>query len=463
MNDKKRKHEIQDSTTDFFLKVIQKEKDNAHKDTTTKENINITKTKTIDTVGRFYNYINQTLDKILSNRMSVMLLSLIMAIALFVSISGGDILTSPTSGTTLENVPIKIEGLDDAYELSGVPESVQVGLIGPSLDIYTARISKDYQVYIDLKGLSRGEHTVSLNTRNFPDTLTVMLVPDTLKIKLLPKVSATFDLGYRFINEDQMDQKYSVSVKDMAISSVNIRASQETLNRIVKVEACIDVSEKTEDFSQDAVIKAYDTNNKVIDVEIAPTTVHVSCDVDSYSKTVPVKVNFVGDLQEGYQISKYTLSQDDVRIYGAKENIDKITSVMVDINVDRLKQSTVFNNQSLKKETGINKFSTDTISVTVEVDKVISKTFDNIPIKVLNNSSKNKVSFAGKGQYASVNVIGSEDKISALTVDNIQATIDVNNLSLGTKKVSVKVAVDDDSLQVKLLSSSKVTINIERK
>ena len=136
---------------------------------------------------------------------------------------------------------------------------------------------------------------------------------------------------------------------------------------------------------------------------------------------------------------------------------------MVDINVDRLKQSTVFNNQSLKKETGINKFSTDTISVTVEVDKVISKTFDNIPIKVLNNSSKNKVSFAGKGQYASVNVIGSEDKISALTVDNIQATIDVNNLSLGTKKVSVKVAVDDDSLQVKLLSSSKVTINIERK
>lgn len=463
MNDKKRKHEIQDSTTDFFLKVIQKEKDNAHKETTTKENINMTKTKTIDTVGRFYNYINQTLDKILSNRMSVMLLSLIMAIALFVSISGGDILTSPTSGTTLENVSIEIEGLDDAYELSGVPESVKVGLIGPSLDIYTARISKDYQVYIDLKGLSRGEHTVSLNTRNFPDTLTVMLVPDTLKIKLLPKVSATFDLGYRFVNEDQMDQKYSVSVKNMAISSVNIRASQETLNRIAKVEACIDVSEKTEDFSQDAVIKAYDSNNKVIDVEIAPTTVHVSCDVDSYSKTVPVKVNFVGDLPEGYQISQYTLSQDDVRIYGAKENIDKITSVMVDINVDRLKQSTVFNNQSLKKETGINKFSTDTISVTVEVDKVISKTFDNIPIKVLNNSSKNKVSFAGKGQYASVNVIGSEDKISALTADNIQATIDVNNLSLGTKKVSVKVAVDDDSLQVKLLSSSKVTINIERK
>ena len=59
--------------------------------------------------------------------------------------------------------------------------------------------------------------------------------------------------------------------------------------------------------------------------------------------------------------------------------------------------------------------------------------------------------------------MGSEAKLSTLTNRNIQATIDVHNLSLGTKKVSVKVAVDDDSLKIKLLSSSKVTINIERK
>lgn len=458
---KNNNRDIQDSTTDFFLKVIKKEKEKTVKENPLKENTNYT--KTLDKMGRFYNYINQTLDKILSNRISVMLLSLIMTVILFLSISGGEFLSSPTSGTTLENVPIQIEGLDDNYELSGVPHNVQVGLIGPSLDIYTTRLSKNYEVYVDVSGLSRGEHTISLNTRNFPSTLTVMLVPDTLKVKLSPKVSATYDLGYRFVNEDKMDAKYSVNVKEMAVSSVNVRASQETLNRIAKVEACIDVSEKTENFSQDAPIKAYDSSGKEVKVEIAPTTVHVVCDVDSYQKNVPIKVNYVGVMPGNYQIVNYTLSQSDVTIYGAKKSIDKIQAVYVDVNIEDVTQSTSIGNLSLKKAEGINKLSVDTVSITLEVDKVISKTFDKIPIKVLNNSSKNKVSFVGKGQYVSVNVIGSETKLSALTNDNIQATIDVHNLSLGTKKVNVKVAVDDDTLKIKLLSSSKVTINIERK
>lgn len=76
--------EIQDSTTDFFLKVIKKEKEKIVKENPIKENTNYT--KTLDKMGRFYNYINQTLDKILSNRISVMLLSLIMTVILFLSI-----------------------------------------------------------------------------------------------------------------------------------------------------------------------------------------------------------------------------------------------------------------------------------------------------------------------------------------------------------------------------------------
>lgn len=460
---RKENREIHDSTTEFFLKVIQKEKQNTTKDTMKTESMNYKKTKTIETVGRFYNYINQTFDRILSNRLSVMFLSLLMAVILFISISGGDILTSPTSGTTLENVSVKVEGLDENYELTGVPKSVKVGLIGPSLDIYTTKLSKNYEVYIDMKGYSSGEHNVTLKTRNFPETLEVMLVPDTLKVKIAPKISHTYVLGHRFINEDQLDAKYSISVEDMAVSNVTIRASQETLNKIAFVDACIDVAKQDSAFEQDARIKAFDANGKELDVEIAPTTVKVKCDVASYSKEVTVKPNFIGDVASGYQISQYALSQSTVTVYGPKESIDKLKFIGVDINVEGLKSSSTINGQFLKKETGINKFSTDTIDISLEIEKVITKKFDNIPIKVLNNSKKNNISFAGKSQFATVSVTGSEDTIAALTKENIQATIDVNRLSLGTKTVNVKVAVDNDQLKIELLSSSKVTINIERK
>ena len=72
------------------------------------------------------------------------------------------------------------------------------------------------------------------------------------------------------------------------------------------------------------------------------------------------------------------------------------------------------------------------------------------------------MSFAGESQYASVSVTGTEAKIASLTADNIQATIDIDKLKLGTNKADVKVAVDDEKLKIELLSSSKVTINIER-
>ena len=62
--------DIHDSTTEFFFESCSKRKKEktSRENSPTKENINTTKTKTIDTVGRFYNYINKTLDKILSSK-----------------------------------------------------------------------------------------------------------------------------------------------------------------------------------------------------------------------------------------------------------------------------------------------------------------------------------------------------------------------------------------------------------
>lgn len=459
--------DIHDSTTEFFLKVVQKEKEkNSRENSPTKENINTTKTKTIDTVGRFYNYINKTLDKILSSKMSIMVLSFIMAGVLFWSIAGSsggkDNLANPTSGATLDNVPVQIEGLNKSLEISGVPEQVTVGLIGPSLDIYKTNFSKNYEIYLDVKGLSEGEHTINLKSRNFPDTLKVMIVPDLVKIKLSPKEERVYDLGYRFINEDKMDSEYSVSVEEMSLETVILHASQETLDRVAKVEACIDVTDKKESFEQNANIKAYDNSGKEVKVEISPKKVHVKCNVSSYSKSVPIQAHFIGDLSTGYQVSNYTLSQSEVTIYGVEDKIKDIAVVQVDVDVTNLKSNTTISNVSLKKENGINKFSTSAIDVTVEVEKVITKKFDKIPIQVLNNERKYKVSFAGESQYASVSVTGTEAKIASLTADNIQATIDIDKLKLGTNKADVKVAVDDEKLKIELLSSSKVAINIER-
>jgi maltoporin len=47
------------------------------------------------------------------------------------------------------------------------------------------------------------------------------------------------------------------------------------------------------------------------------------------------------------------------------------------------------------------------------------------------------------------------------TEENIQASIDVNDLDVGTKKVKVSVTTSDD-LDIQLISSKEISINIER-
>lgn len=458
-NDKK---DIQDSTTDFFLKVIQKEKEKNAKENSSKDNLLTKHTKTMDSVGRLYNYVNQTFDRILSSKMSIMILSFCMAAILFITISGDDILTSPTSGTTLDNVPLQIVGLDENLELTGAPDKVEVVLIGPSFDIFKMNLTKNYGVSLDVTNFTEGEHEVKLKYNNFPSSLTVITVPDNLKIKLSPKETVSYELSTKFMNEDQLDTKYSVSVEEMAIQKVEVRASKETLKKIDKVVACIDVSKKTESFEQEAVIKAIDSQGKEMNVDILPTTVHVRCDVASYSKNVPIHLNYIGNPTVGYQVSSYTLSQSEVTIYGLESKIKDIQSVQVDVDVNDLKSNKTFDNVAIKKIAGINKLSLDSIDISVEVEKVITQKFDKIPIKVLNNSKNYKVSFAGEGQYATVAITGSATKVSSLTADNIQASVDIDGLKVGTRRVNVKAIVDDEKLQIELLSSSNVSINIER-
>lgn len=463
MSLKQNKKDYQDSTNELFLKFVKKEQEKKSKELKDKTLNNTKKVKTVDTVIKIYNYMNQLLDRILSNKMNILILSLGMAGLLFYTISGDQILNSPTSGTKINEVNIKVENLSEEFEVFGVPEEITVGLIGPSLDIYKTNFSKDYEVFADLGSIEEeGEYSLELQYRNFAETLDVMLLPSTINVSIAEKHEEMLELGYIFINEDELDSKYSVSVDSMDLDTVQVYASKPTLSRIDKIVACIDVSKKSEAFEQSAKIKAYDINGKVMDVDISPATVNVKCSVAAYSKSVVITPHYVGDVERGYGITGCSLNQTTVTIYGLEENIDEIETVYADINVDGLKDNTTISGVSLRKEKGINKFSIEHIEANLEIEKLITKTIENIPITILNNTNKYKVSFAGEGQKATLKVTGTESKINELSLSNVQATIDIDQLKVGTHKVNVEVACDDEYIELELLSSEMITINIER-
>lgn len=358
-----------DSTTDFFLNFVKSEKEEQAKIEKRKENSEERKVKRLNDVLTGFNYINKALDKLLNNRVSIMIISLILTIVLFITFSGGDVLTSATSGVTIKNVAVGVEGLKEGYEVSGIPTSVTVGLIGPSLDIYTTQLTKNYQVYVDLSEYNTGSHNVTLKYRNFSSDLTVMILPDTCNVRISPKITKNFPLSYKFKNERSLANKYSVSVNSLSKQTVAVTASRSTINSIDKVCAVIDVANKTKAFTQTCAVKAYDSDGDEVNCSISPAKVIAECSVNTYSKVVAVKPNFKGSVKSGYQISNYKLSPSTVTIYGKRSDIADISALSCDVNVSGLSGSTTLTGLTLKGSDKITKMSATTIRIDMTIGK----------------------------------------------------------------------------------------------
>lgn len=458
-----------DTTTDFFLNFINRQKSENkkfEKQSSIKPNeelLNV-KNKSFEFVYKSVNSLNLFLDRMLQSNLSMKILSFIIAIVLLFTINGNinNIFSTPNGGDYIYDVKISVRGLQDDYDVVGLPETVDVALVGPSIDIYTAKLSKNYKIIADFSSLGEGDHTIELKSEGFPTNLQVMIVPQTVSVKITQKYTETFELGYDFINEDKMDNKYSVSVESMEHQQVEIRGSQDVIGKINSVKANIDLSEINESFEQDAKIYAYDRSGKKLDVEIIPDSVHVQCDVSSYSKEVPIVPKYVGKFESGYGLKEVTLSKDKVRIYGKEELLNSVNSVNVIIDISGLSGDKTYEKLPITGMEKINKLSFDTVDVSVKVSPAVRKTITDIPINVINNTHDYRVVFANQFDKVSIEVEGVEELLNNVSANDFNATINIENLKSGINTVKVDLSTSKSYLNYKLLSPEKIKITLKK-
>ena len=460
----KKDKEFRNSTTDFFLKFISKEKANEEKEYISHKNNDERQTgeKIINGAISIMNLINSTLDKMLQSSLSVKILSLVLSVILVLTVNGGinNLFSSPTSGDYIEDIPIQVQGLDDDFVVVGLPKTASVALVGSSLDIYATKMTKNYSIYADMSGLGEGEHTVTLKAKDFSSNLEVLIVPQTVTVTISQKVTKTFELGYQFVNEDTLNKKYSVSVDSIEHENVEVRGSQDNIDKIYKVDAMIDLEGIEDSFTQDCKIKAFDRSGKQIDVQIIPSSVKAHCSVSTYSKTVPLVPEYSGNTIEGYVVDEIDFKKSEVKIYGDEKNLKDINEIKVKVDISDLAADRNYKDLKLMKPTGVNKMSFTTVDASLSITPGISRVFENIPINVV-NGEKSNVRFNDTSTVA-IQVSGTEDKINAMSEDVIHAYIDVSGLEKGRHVVQVDVELDNKTMQYSFASANKINITIKK-
>lgn len=413
-------------------------------------------TRLILRITDFFKNNAKNFDRIAGKKSTLLIVSLILAFGVFVLIDRESNVMIDQYAEILYNQPVTAVYNEELYVVEGLPDKVDITLVGQKRHIFLAKQAPSKGVSVDLTGLKPGNHKVTLKYTQRLESLDYKLDPSQVTVTIYEKVSETRSLTVDLLHQDALDSKLSISNVELDRNEVTIKGAAYKLKKVATVKALVDakkIPNKSGDINlKDVQLVAYDTDGKIVDVEIVPKTVTAKVTVTSPSKEVPIKVVPTGDLAFGKSIKSIEPSVSSVTLYGSADVLDKIEQLEVKINVDGLEDDKEFN-VTLDKPNGVNELSTKTIKVKVTVDKSIKKEFKNISVTVENLDSKYKAqALTEDDRQVTVIVSGSESIVNAIDTSSIRAYVDLKDYTVGEWDVPVQVTGND----LKLSYESKV-------
>ena len=274
------------------------------------------------------------LEKLLNKPNMLIYLSLIFAIILFWFVDSQSSLFVNNDALFLTNIPVKVQYNSSAYVIEGVPDTVDVTLIGKKSQLYLARDLGDREVILDLTDYQASDEPVKvkLSYNKQINNLEYKIDPGSVSVIIKEKVSD--------------NSKLSVKSVTLSKSDVIVRGSQDTLDKIATIKALIDLG--NEDFTKagsytidNLNLVAYGSDGRIVNnVEIVATNISAKIELDSFSKRVPIRINTTGSLVEGKAISSITINGTNANdfettIYGDEKSLENINEIVVTIDVDK--------------------------------------------------------------------------------------------------------------------------------
>ena len=408
---------------------------------------------------------SKILDRFLNNKIVLITLSLILSITGVFAIDKVADNIRNSNADILYNQPVKAQYNDEAYVIEGLPKTVDITLIGRQSSLYLAKQSADKEVAIDLSGLKPGTHKVNLKYNGPVPNVTYKLDPSETTVVIYEKMSESKSISKEILYENKLDSKYTISNITFSRDEVFVKGAQYKLNEISTVKALVDVRNITNPTIGTSTLKeiplvAYDENGSKLDVEIVPATIDATIEIKSPSKEVQLKVVPNGNVVFGKAIEDISLSTNKVTIYGDQSALDKVSSIPVNINVDKLSKNNEYT-INLSLPSGIKEISTKSVVAKVTLGDIAEKTIDNVNIITKNLANGLKAQAASKEDtVCSVIVKGTANNLKSITADNITASVNLQGLEKGKRQVKVEVTGEDTKLTY-TPKTETVTIIIE--
>ena len=396
----------------------------------------------------------------LSRSNTLLFVSLIIAITIFVIIDQKIVNYSQSSAEVIQAHNIEVDYDEDNYVVEGIPENVDITLIGNKTDLYIAKQSPTSTVKIDLWGLKPGTHKVDIEYEQLSNSIKYSVNPSVATVIIYEKVFDEKTLSIDLLNQDSLNSKYIIESLESDTNSVIVKGAKYKVEQVATVKALVDIKSIVDENGEPKIglgkkekivstLKAYDEKGNVIDVELSPTKVEVELLIDSPSKEVPFKIISTGNVIYNKGISNFLINNNEsstVTIYGTKEALSSIEYIPIEIDVNGLTESTQFK-VDIEKPNGIKSMSISTVTVDVKLsDDITNKSIEDIGISHINLGNGYSVAPVDIDSIT-VKLKGVNDVVESITSDDINAYVDLSELGVGTHSVDIIVTGEDPRVE----------------
>ena len=387
-------------------------------------------------------------EKWLVRKNTLIVLSLVLAIGLFFLVDSKSIVLVDSSAEVLYDQKVDATYNQEAYVVEGLPEKVDVTIIGRTVDLYLAKQLSTGSVSVDLTNYKEGTHKVNLNYESPINSVNYKLDPSTVTVIIYPKVSRQISVDVDLINKDHLDSKLSIQDVTIDQKEIIIKGAEHVLEKVSTVKALVDADNIIDPKAgvttlSDVKLVAYDKEGQVVNVEMVPNKVTATISIVSPSKEVPVKVIPKGNVAFGKAISSLTSDVSKITVYGEADVIEQLQFIPLEVEVTGLSENKEYT-LSIVKPQGIRDISVDKAVVSVTLAAEVSKEVEDVHIETINLDSNYKaVAIGESSSKTSVIVKGTQDVVDTIDANVLKATVDLQGYGEGDHEVEVKVTGDE--------------------
>lgn len=252
--------------------------------------------------------------------------------------------TTETYSHTVTNVPIDLKYDSDKYFISGYSYETEVYLTSVNrikLDSEINADTRNFKVVADLTQFKPGKQTVTLKLKNLPSGVSGVVNPKTLSVTIGKKKTKNF-LVKPQVDSSQIAAGYEIKSIKSSIEQVEVTSDEATIQQIDHVIAKLPETENlTGNYIGQVTLQAVSANGTILASVITPAKSTLTVKTKKLTKSVPVILHIVGDLDSSLSDISYKLNKENVTISGSQDALDNINQIDVNVDVTGITKDTV--------------------------------------------------------------------------------------------------------------------------